>query len=382
MHKVSIVKCKSYNQPEVQKAVEKAIEDIGFEIKPDSKVLLKPNVLMGANPEKDITTHPAIIDAVCAILNRHKCKIFIGESCGLVKEGGVLRAFEEAGIAEIAKKHNARLVSFSKEEIKEVKNEKAVFAKTMYLPQILFDVDLIISLPKMKTHTLMLYTGAVKNLFGCIPGGRKQEYHAEANTKEKFANLLLDIWLNVKPALTIMDGIEGMDGNGPSNGNIVKPGFIMASDNAIAMDIVAERIIGFDGEVLTNKQALERKLIASDSIKVIGEEPRFKFRKPSSTASSIPPWLSGFFLKKAMAYPYPNPKKCQNCWNCINVCPVGAMKKTGEKEAPYCDKKLCIACYCCQEMCPYDAIELKRSIMFTIPIMIYNIALKLIGKKK
>lgn len=381
MHKVSIVECKSYNPKEVLKAVEKAIEDIDFEIKQGSKVLLKPNVLMGAKPEKAITTNPAIIDAVCTILNKKKCKITIGESCGLVKEGGVLQAFGESGIAQIAKKHNARLISFSREKLRKAHNNAAAFAKEMYLPEILFNVDLIISLPKMKTHTFMLYTGAVKNLFGCIPGGKKQEYHALAKTKENFANVLLDIWLNVKPQLTIMDGIEGMDGNGPSNGNIVKPGIIMVSDNAIAMDIVAERIIGFEGEVPTNKEAKKRQLIDAGEIKVLGKEPRFKFRKPSSAASGIPPWLSGFFLKKAMAYPCPNPKKCRKCWNCVKVCPVRAMKKRGEKEAPYCDKKKCIVCYCCHEMCPYDAIELKRSLLFTLPISAYNKVLNLIGKK-
>ncbi|MEK6864227.1 MAG: DUF362 domain-containing protein, partial [Nanoarchaeota archaeon] len=366
---------------EVLKAVEKTIEDIGFEIKPGSTVLLKPNVLMGASPDKAITTNPAIIDAVCTILNRHKCKIFIGESCGFVLKGGVMQAFKEAGIADIANKHNAKLVSFNNERLRKVQNNKATFAKEMYLPEILFNVDLIINLPKMKTHTLMLFTGGVKNLFGCIPGGKKQVYHAEANKKEDFANLLLDIWLNVKPALTIMDGIEGMDGNGPSNGNIVKPGFIITSNNTLLMDIVAERIIGFDGEVPTNKQALKRNLIGKEEISVIGKEPRFKFMKPSSAVSSIPPWLSGYFLKKVIAYPYPNPEKCRKCWNCVNVCPVSAMKKKNEKEAPYCDKKKCIACYCCQEMCPYDAIELKRSFLFAAAMGFYYRVMDLIKKK-
>ncbi|MDD4877689.1 MAG: DUF362 domain-containing protein [Candidatus Nanoarchaeia archaeon] len=377
MHKVSAVECKTYDEKEVRKAVEKAIEDIGFKIKMGSKVLLKPNVLMGAKPEKAITTNPAIIDAVCTILEKHKCEILIGESSGVVKEGGVLEAFEECGIAEAAKKHNAKLVSFGHEKIIKVENEKAVFAKTMYLPKIFFDVDLIINLPKMKTHALMLFTGAVKNLFGCIPGGRKQEYHAEANTKEKFANLLLDIWQNVKPQLSIMDGIEGMDGNGPSNGNVVSPNLILASDNAIALDIVAEKIVGFEGEVLTNRFAVKRGLINKEEIKH-GELPSFKFRKPSTAASAMPSWLSGYFLKKGKAYPVIDKKKCRNCKTCVNVCPVQAMKMEGY---PECDKKKCITCYCCQEMCPYDAIQLKRSFLFSAAMGFYYRIMDLMKKK-
>lgn len=378
MHKVSVVECRSYDEKEVLKAVEKAIDEIGFNIKESSKVLLKPNVLMGVPPEKAITTNPAIIDAVCAILERKKCHILIGESCGIVKEGGVLEAFEEAGISAIAKKHNAKLVSFGHEKIIKVENEKAGFAKEMFLPKTFFDVDLIINLPKMKTHTLMLFTGAVKNLFGCIPGGRKQEYHAEANTKEKFANLLLDIWMNVKPQLNIMDGIEGMDGNGPSNGNIVKPGLVLASDNAIALDIVAEKIIGFEGEVLTSKFALQRGLIKKEYVEH-GELPLFKFRKPSSAVSKMPPWLSAYFLKKAKAYPAIDKNKCRKCKTCVNVCPVQAMEM---KEYPGCNKEKCITCYCCQEMCPYDAIRLKRNFIFTAIIGIYYRVMDLIGKKK
>lgn len=366
MPKVSIVDCKSYQQKEVDKVVMEAIDKINFKIKAKSKVLLKPNVLMAAKPEKAITTHPAVLEAVCKILKQKKCKIVIGESFGVLTKSAE-ETFRIAGYDKIAKKYNAELLSFSSDIQREVKNPKAVFAKKMLLPEKLFNVDLIINLPKFKTHTLMVFTGGVKNLFGCIAGGKKQVYHAETKTRQKFANLLLDIWMNVKPKLTIMDGVIGMEGNGPSNGSPVKLGFIMAADNSIALDLVAEDMIGFKGKILTNKFALKRKLIDKDKIEVKGKLKKIKFKRPSTI--SVPNWLSSFVLEKATAHPVIIKDKCKKCWTCVKICPVKAMKK---EDYPECDKSLCINCYCCHEMCPYDAIELEKSKFFTFLLRIYN----------
>ncbi|MBU4456854.1 MAG: DUF362 domain-containing protein [Nanoarchaeota archaeon] len=365
MSKVSIVECKSYNQKEVDASVKKAIEQIGFKIKSNSKVLLKPNILMAAKPDKAITTHPSILEAVCKILKEKNCKIIIGESFGIITKSPE-ETFKIVGYDKVAKKYNAELLSFSSDLQKEVNNPKAVFAKKMLLPITLSEVDLIINLPKFKTHTLMMFTGGVKNLFGCIAGGKKQAYHAETKTREKFANMLLDIWMNVKPQLTIMDGIIGMDGNGPSNGNLVKLDLIMASDNAIALDLVAEEMIGFKGKILTNNFALKRKLIDKEKIEVKGKIRKIKFKKPSTIA--IPIWLSSFVLKRVMAYPEVLENKCKRCWTCVKVCPVGAMQK---KEFPVCNKKTCINCYCCHEMCPYNAIELEKNKFFTFILRTY-----------
>jgi len=375
MSKVSIVDCKSYNQKEVDKAVKEAIDKIRFKIKPKSKVLLKPNVLMAAKPEKSITTHPSILEAVCKILKEKNCKIIIGESFGVITKSAE-ETFKIVGYDKIAKKYNAQLLSFSCDLQKEIKNPKAVFAKKMLLPITLSEVDLIINLPKFKTHTLMVFTGAVKNLFGCIAGGKKQAYHAETKTREKFANMLLDIWMNVKPQLTIMDGVIGMEGNGPSNGSPVKLDLIMASDNAIALDLVAGDMIGFKGKILTNNFALKRKLIDKSKIEIKGKIKKLKFKKPSTI--TIPNWLSSFALKKVMAYPKVLEDKCKKCWTCVQVCPVNAMQK---KKIPVCDKKVCINCYCCHEMCPYDAIELEKSKFFTFILRIYQKLMKK-GKAK
>ncbi len=364
MHKVSVVGCKSYKQKQVDEAVKKAIEKISFKVRPNSTVLLKPNGLLPVKPEKAVTTHPAVLEALCKILKAKNCKIIIAESFGITIKGSE-EVFELTGWKKVAEKHGAEIICFSKDKLKKVKNNKAEFGKEMFMPEMLDKVDLIINLPKFKTHTLMTFTGAVKNLFGCIPGARKQAYHAETKNKKNFADLLLDIWMNIRPELTIMDGIIGMEGDGPSNGDPVNLGIVMASDNAIAMDIVSEEMIGFDGKILTNKRALERQLIDKSQIKAFGKR-KLDFRKPSTI--TVPNRLASFALKHTMAYPKVIKKKCKKCWTCVAVCPVNAMKK---KSYPVCDRKKCIACYCCQEMCPYHAIELKKSFFFSLLFKAY-----------
>jgi len=372
MVKVAIVECKEYKNDEVRSAVSKALDIIGFSIKPSSTVLIKPNVLRSVTPEKAVTTHPAVIDAVCTLLERYNCKLIIGESCGVPERG--VSFYERCGIAAVARAHGAKLISFSSEKLKEVFNDRAVFEKSMLLPEILFDVDLVINIPKLKTHTLMLYTGAVKNLFGCVPGGKKQAYHAAARTKEQFAHLLLDIWQNIKPQLNIMDGVVGMEGNGPSNGNSINSGIIMASTDAIALDIAAARIIGFEGKVLTNLLAIERGLIKD--VEIEGVAPELKFKQPL-VHSFIPDRVAGFFLKKTIAYPRLRKDACKKCMVCVSSCPVQAMNAT----PPSCNERKCIACYCCYELCPHNAIELKQSLVFEKAVKAYYFMLNMLKRR-
>ena len=260
--KVSIIKCSSYEELKVLKAIRKALKDIDFKIPSKKTILLKPNILLQTTPKKGVTTHPLIVNAICKILTEKHNKVIIGESGGILGKGGTKKAFQVSGIKKIADKYNIKCLSFSEIPTKKIINKNAVIEKEMFLPKILFEVDMIINLPKLKTHSMMLYTGAVKNLYGCIPGGKKQAYHAQTKTYEKFANLLLDIYENIKPQLNIVDGIVAMEGNGPTGGDLKKANIILASKNAIALDIIAEKIMGFENEVLTTNLAIKRKLFS------------------------------------------------------------------------------------------------------------------------
>lgn len=354
MPKVSIVRCNSYDKKKVYGAVKKAISDIGFDIKPGSKVILKPNVLSRHKPEEAVSTNPAVIDAVCRFLKEKKCKIIIAESSGFYS---TLKNFEVAGIAQIARKHNAKLVSLSHANIVVKKIPNAKILKQTKISKELFDADLIINMPKMKTHTLTKYTGAVKNLLGCIPGGIKQDYHVKAPTEKKFCQLLVDIYALVMPRLTIMDGVVGMEGNGPASGTLKKSNLILAGDDSAAVDYVAEKIMGIKGKVYTTKYAAERGYFAPADVEVFGKIKRIKFKMPAATVSLVPPIIRELFFKYTTPDPVLVKEKCVKCGTCMKVCHSKAIKL---RPYPVFNRRKCIHCYCCNELCPEEAIDLEK----------------------
>jgi uncharacterized protein (DUF362 family)/NAD-dependent dihydropyrimidine dehydrogenase PreA subunit len=364
--KVSIVKCEDYDEERVFNSVKKAIGDIGFSFEGIKKVLIKPNVLSQYGPETGITTHHAVVDAVCKILKGEGCEIIIGETSGWYMDGGTKRALEISGMDVVAKKYNAKLLPFEEAEIKKINDTDAKVLKEINIAMPIFEADLVINMPKLKTHELMRYTGGVKNLLGTLPGGLKQQCHLIAKDEDKFGNLLLDIYQHIKPGLTIMDGILGLEGEGPgSGGTPKKTGLLLASKNAIALDIVAEQIIGFKPEeVATTKYAVERGIFSSfDDVEIVGEFVKIDYVKPTRAATKVPKFFHDLVFFFFLVYPFIDVDKCKKCMICVRVCPVKTIevKGDGEDKVVFVKKKECIHCYCCHEMCPYKAIDLKSS---------------------
>ena len=168
MHKVSVIKCNSYKKEIVKKALKESLNLINFKFHKGMKILIKPNLLLPCKPEKAITTHPVIIEELCKILSKHKAEIHIGDSAS----NNTNLALEVCGIRGLEK--YAKIINFESEEQKIVQIDKV---GKVLLPKILFDVDLVINLAKMKTHSLTGVTLCIKNLYGCIPGRLKEEYH-------------------------------------------------------------------------------------------------------------------------------------------------------------------------------------------------------------
>lgn len=355
--KVSIVECADYDNELVYSAIKEAISKIGFEIRPKQKVLLKPNVLGQHKPDECITTHPAIVAAVVQIFLENNCEVIIGESSGFFFDGGTHKALELSGMKETAKKFNVNLVNLETVPVKHIKDEKAVKYKNLQISSLIYDVDLVVNLPKLKTHTLMKYTGAVKNLFGTIPGGRKQQLHAMARNESEFGNLLVDIYQNIKPGLNIMDAVIGLEGNGPGSSGIPKQtGLILASESAPALDIVASEMIGFKpSDIYTNRYCVERGLVNPEDIEIIGEKKKIPYKKPINAPDAAMP-LVGWLMSMAAMKPYAIKKICRRCGVCRDVCPMKAIVLS---PYPIIDRKRCISCYCCHENCPYKAMDLR-----------------------
>lgn len=356
IEKVGIVKCVDYNQKKVDNAVEKVLNLIDFDFSKfkGRNVLIKPNVV-GCFPKKQVatTTHPSLVEAVCKILKKNKCRIFIGDSPFTNPE----ESFKASGIDKIAKKYG-KLIIFEQDKLVNINDKKAKVLKRFQISKTLRDADLIINMPKLKTHNLTKYTGAVKNLYGTIPGGLKQRTHLKARGDKNFSNVLVDIYQNIMPGLTIMDSVIGMDGEGPTSGNPFKSKIIVASKNGIALDIACCKMIGLNPKsVFAVRLAVKRKLYPKFKFELAGlrELPKFNFDIPGfEEKSKTKKMIYSLFKERPIIC---DPRKCVRCGLCARKCPAHAITLN---PYPTIDRKKCIRCFCCIEICPNDALSLRN----------------------
>ena len=220
---VSIVRCETYDEEEVLRGLRRSIDLLGgieTFVKRGDRVLLKPNLLYGKPPEKAVTTHPSVVRGMIEIVREAGGVPSIGDSPGMES---LRKAAEKAGIKRVADETGCSLVEFDRPIVPP--DRKGKWFKQLEIDRSVLEADVIINLPKWKTHGQMLLTLGVKNLFGCIPGPRKALWHLKAGQdQERFARMLIDVYLTVRPALTLLDGIVGMDGNGPGSGRPVPLG--------------------------------------------------------------------------------------------------------------------------------------------------------------
>lgn len=342
--KVSIVKCVSYNNSEINKALIESLNNIDFELKKGMKILIKPNLLSPSPPEKAITTHPVVIEELCKILKKYDSEIYIGDSSSY----NTNQALEVCGIKKLSK--YAKILNFEDQPKKFFDIEK----NKIPLPEIIFKVDLIINLAKLKTHAVTKVTLCVKNLYGCIPGKLKQNLHRTILNIKDFNLFLLKLHETISPQLNIIDGVLGLEGEGPGSlGNPIDSKVIIMGRDARAVDIVASELMGFRSEdIFTNKLSkINKKEIEVDGN---GKDIKLKFKKPSTH-------IIRFLFPIARIFPKPkikfNNKKCNRCLICEENCPVKAIKINPLQK---CDHKKCINCLCCTEMCPNGAVYLQE----------------------
>lgn len=368
MTKVSIIKCENYDQRNVDKAVEEAVNSIGgikVFIKKGDKVLIKPNMVIAKRPDMAATTHPHLIKAVIKIAKKVGAHVSVGDSSW---KGDInTDVGDKTGIKSICDEMNVKLICLGHGCKHKIKGKKV---KSVFISKDLLQFDKIINLPKMKTHILAEYTGAVKNLYGCIPGHIKSYYHSQFPNKTEFSNFLLDLYLFIKPSLNIMDGIIGMEGYGPTNGTPKKAKVVIASGDALALDAVATKIMCLR-DVPVIEEGIKRKLKEAhfNNAEVIGEMPFVKFKTAAKSVGAnyffTHTLLRGLF--KFSPWPEVNKRKCIGCASCFKVCPGRAI--TMFNKNPWFDYSKCIKCYCCHEVCPVGAIELRSDYLRSMKYM-------------
>jgi uncharacterized protein (DUF362 family)/Pyruvate/2-oxoacid:ferredoxin oxidoreductase delta subunit len=367
--KVVISDCNEYNLELLTQKLNAGIAMLGgWEryFSPGMTVLLKVNLIGPKAPDTAAITHPEFVRALVRILKGLGCGVWIGDSSGGAIAGiaPTARSFKVSGLEQVAREEGAVIKNFDREGVVEVTPKSGLGGK-MFIAKPMFDADAVINLPKLKTHSAGIYTGAVKNLFGCIPGLRKAEYHRLAPDLRDMGEVLTDIHQAVNVGLHIMDGVTAMEGEGPTAGAVYPAGKLLMSTDPLALDTVAVAMLGLGVE--------EVPILHSARTRKLGES-RLKNIIIAGDYTS-PPRLKGFKLPKGLkrgrprnykvvirvidllkTRPRVNLRVCQHCNMCVESCPVQAI----DRESKVIDYTDCIECMCCHELCEHKAVELRR----------------------
>ena len=370
--KVALIECPDYGAELVLRSLRRGIDLLGgiaHFARPGEKILLKPNILNGAAPEKCVTTHPSVLKAMGVLCQENGSRASFGDSPGF---GSARAAADKSGLAAVAGEIGMAQADFSTPV--QVSFKEALIAKQLILAKGAVETDGIISLAKMKTHGFMRITGAVKNQFGCVPGIRKGEFHVKMPQAGHFASMLVDINRYLRPRLYVLDGITAMEGNGPGSGSPRRMKVLLFSSDPVALDAVFCKLIRLPAQFVPTLQAVAASDLgtsADEEIEICGDDlsrliaPDFKVIRRAAVPfdRSFP-----YFLKKWITpRPFIDYSLCVNCGICTEVCPLEpkAVRSLAGSRTPQpaFDYKRCIRCYCCQEMCPYAAIAIKRPLL-------------------
>lgn len=376
---ISAYYCNNYDRDSIFNAVNNAIkslDSISEIIKPNKTILIKPNLLSAYSPEQAITTHPEVVRAIVRIVKLAGSKPVVGDSPGNLLNG-IEHIWEKTGMLRMAKEENVELLNFEKCGSIEVSVQHPTI-KQICVTKALIDCDAIINIPKLKTHTLMGFSCGVKNFYGTIPGTGKMEYHKLAPSPYDFSYLLSEIYRMVKEKLlfTLVDGVEGLEGNGPSiSGKKRSYNIIAASKDTVALDTFFLSKFGFELKNNILIKPLQEKNLGNVNLKnitYVGDDlSKFNFeniklpvtkRLINFLPRKISRFIAKYIGKLVWVAPIINDDKCVNCLQCVKHCPANTIHFVeGVTVHPVIKRNKCISCFCCHELCHNKAIDIKRS---------------------
>jgi uncharacterized protein (DUF362 family)/NAD-dependent dihydropyrimidine dehydrogenase PreA subunit len=365
--KVALVHCENYEIENVREAVKRGLDLLGGAArfsKSGERILIKPNLLVGEPPQRAVSPHPAVFQAVLEQFKLTDAQLSFGDSPAV---GTPQLAARMSGLLSVAEKLNVPVAEFQKSRTVSFPDGNLI--KQFTLAAGVLDADGLISLCKMKSHALTKITGAVKNQFGCVPGVLKTEFHTSMSNATSFSKMLVDLNLFIKPRLYIMDGIIAMEGNGPRNGTPKSMRVILFSTDPIALDTVFCRLVNLNEKLVETIVFGEMYGLGSTDVEILGDpiadhisiDFQVNREKVISTVDQSPAFKT-FMRNYVSPQPYIDGTKCKLCGKCEEVCPAQPKALTwgeGHKNPPVYDYGNCIRCFCCQELCPHEAISVK-----------------------
>ncbi|MDY6930338.1 MAG: DUF362 domain-containing protein [Halobacteriota archaeon] len=371
--KVALVRCESYNEGEITRAVEEGISLLGGVlsfVKSGEKIVIKPNLLFGADPARCVGPHPLVFKALAKLLKDAGVTVCYGDSPGF---GKCERQMQRAGLKDVGDDLDLELADF--DSGRPISHKDGLLTKRFVIANGVLDSDGLINLSKLKTHQLTRLTGAVKNQFGCVPGMLKGEYHVKMPDPYDFSTMLVDLNMATRPRLYIMDAVIAMEGNGPRSGDPNKLNALLFSTDPVALDSIACKIVDIDPEIVPTSKPGEEAGLGTyhlENIDVLGTDPEsfidknFNItRKPPQ--SVVSGGIRGFIKNRITPRPVIDQEECNICGTCVKMCPVDPKSldwHSGDKKKPPTYKySLCIRCFCCQELCPEGAITVEDTLI-------------------
>lgn len=339
-------------------AVGKVFHRFPLEVK-GKLVWVKPNMLGNFNPDKHVTTHPSLVSAVVDKLISLGAKVVVGDNSGVPSLLSEDNLAKENGILD-ASKGNFRVIS---REVVDVKLGGGI-NETVAISKIAKECDVMISLPKMKTHLHTFLTGAIKNSYGLVVGVQKPNLHRKYPKMDDFAKIIAEVYDLRKPDLVIVDGVVALEGDGPNSPNTHWVGRVIASQDGVALDHYIARIMGMDPSTIPLLTYCVASGMGSAEYHVEGNErviekfllPKTYFEPRNRQFSFVEELIYRYVTRKSLRV---IDRKCVRCLRCVEVCASKAICVQGKY--PVIDNKKCILCYCCKEVCPNNAIRFPAS---------------------